>query len=253
MPTPTRAKGALAAALALATALSAGQAAAKDPPPDMPRLDAGAALVAGCTRLALPAQAERACTAAIGSGLWQGAEIAWAWNNLGLARAARGDMLGAIDAYDRAIALDPGLAPAYSNRGNARAALGDMLPALADHTRATELDPDYVAAWHNRAVDLEELGRYAAALDGYRKVLSLDADHPGAHVGLATAACKLGRVQASAAARLEAIRKGHIDPFAIQRMLQVQGFYKGAIDGVIGPASRRAIMAWTRAGCLAPA
>lgn len=221
--------------------------------PDIPKLEAGAGLVASCTGLALPEQAERACQTAIQSGVWQGAEQAWAWNNLGLARAARGDLLRAISAYSRALRLRPDYAPALSNRGNAHAALGDMEPALADHTRATEIDPDYTAAWHNRAVDLEELGRYREALDGYRRVLKLDPAHPGAHVGLATAACKLGRIKSAAEARIRAVAKGHIDPKQLQGLLQARGFYKGAIDGIFGKGSRRAVWAWTRAGCLPPA
>lgn len=221
--------------------------------PDIPKLEAGAGLVASCTSLALPQQAERACRAAIDSGLWQGAKLAWAWNNLGLARAAQGDMLRAVSAYSRALRLDPNYAPALSNRGNAHAALGDMLPALDDHTKATEIDPTYTAAWHNRAVDLEELGRYREALDGYRKVLKLDPAHPGAHVGLATSSCKLGRIKSSAQARISAVAKGHIDPKRMQALLQARGFYKGAIDGIFGKGSRAAVWAWTRKGCLPPA
>ena len=36
-------------------------------------------------------------------------------------------------------------------------------------------------------------------------------------------------------------------------LLQAEGFYKGAIDGLFGKGSRAALWAWTRNGCLAGA
>ena len=148
---------------------------------------AGADLVTECSKQTDMRRAEQACTDAIFSGRWSGADLAWAYNNRGLAHAARGDLLAAIKDYDQALALKPDYAPAYSNRGNAHAVLGDMLRAHEDHEKALALDPDYVAAWHNRGVDREELGRYREALDDYRKVISLAPRHKGSHIGLATA------------------------------------------------------------------
>lgn len=217
--------------------------------------DAGAAsdpLVVACTAVTDPG-AEAACQRAIDSGTWQGAEAAWAWNNLGLARAAAKRFPAAIEAYSQAIALDPGFAPAWSNRGNAHAALNDLLPAFEDHDKAVALDPAYVAARHNRGVDYEELGRYKEALADYRAVIEMAPSHRGAHVGIATANCKRGRVKASAEAHLVAINRGVITAVEMQERLRDDGFYKGAIDGIFGRGSRAALRAWTRKGCLPPA
>lgn len=211
------------------------------------------ALVRTCGDLSDPPATISACSSAIASGTWRGAGLAWAHNNMGLARAARGDYLGAIAAYTQALTLDPAYAASLSNRGNAHAALGDMLAALADHERAVALDPAFVAAHHNRAVDLEELGQYAEALKAYRETIRLAPDHAGSHVGLATSNCKLGRVKASAEARLSAINKGLLDPTDMQRLLQGAGHYAGPIDGLFGKKSRAALWAWTRKGCLAGA
>ena len=209
--------------------------------------------VMSCQDLSDPVAAVSACGQAIAGGAWQGQDLAWAHNNRGLAHAAQGDLLAAIKDYDRAIELAPGYAPAYSNRGNARAVLGDMIRAHEDHEKALALDPGYVAAWHNRGVDREELGRYRDALEDYRKVISMAPDHRGSHIGLATANCKLGRVKASAEARLRAIEKGLLDATDMQLLLQAEGHYKGAIDGIFGKGSRAALWAWTRKGCLAGA
>ncbi len=209
--------------------------------------------VAGCQVLDAPREAAAQCSALISAKTTPPADLAWAYNNRGLARAAIGDYLRAIEDYTRALALNPGYAPALSNRGNAHAALGDLLAALGDHSRAIELDPDYVAAWHNRGVDHEELGQYKNALEDYRQTISLAPDHKGSHVGLATANCKLGRVQTSAKARLAAIEKGLLDAVEMQELLKAEGFYRGPIDGIFGKGSRAALRAWTRKGCLAGA
>lgn len=205
---------------------------------------------AACQQIDTPDRAISACSAVIKALTQDDIDAKWAYNNRGLAHAARGDYLSALSDYDAAIAKDAGYAPAYSNRGNAHAALGDMLKALADHSRAVEIDAAYVSAWHNRGVDHEELGNPRAALEDYRKALSLDPDHSGSRIGLATANCRLGRAKTSAEARLDAIQRGHIDAADFQRTLQKAGLYRGAIDGKFGRASRAALRAWTRAGCL---
>lgn len=194
-----------------------------------------------------------ACTAAIDSGTWHGAELAWAYNNRGIAHAARGDALKALADYSKAIELAPGDASAWSNRGSLHATLGDLHAALADHEKALELAPANASAWHNRGVDHEELGQHSKALQDYRKAIELDPGHRGSHIGLATAACKLGRIKASVAARLALIDKGLITAVEMQQILQQDGFYKGPLDGLFGKGSRAALRAWTRKGCLAQA
>ena len=204
-----------------------------------------------CSQQTDPGVAIVHCSRAVEAS--SGREAAWALNNRALAHAANGAYLEALADYDRAIATAPDFAPAWSNRGNAHAALGDMLKARADHEKALELDPGFIAARHNLAVDLEELGRYADALATYREGLKRAPNHKGSRIGLATASCKLGRVKTSAEARLEAIGSGALDAVGMQRMLQSQGYYRGAIDGIFGKGSRAALWAWTRAGCLASA
>lgn len=192
-----------------------------------------------------------ACTAAIASARWAGADLAWAYTNRGLAWAARGDLLKALADHAKAIELAPNDPAGWTNRGNAHAILGDLLAALSDHERALELAPESASAWHNRAVDFEELGEHKKALADYRKALTLDPVHVGSHTGLATANCKLSRVKASMQLRLEMITKGLVEALDVQRLLKAEGFYKGPLDGLFGKGSRAALQAWTRKGCLA--
>lgn len=207
-------------------------------------------LVRDCQAIDTPASALVACQTAIASGKWTGRDLAWAWNNLGLAHAAERRFLAAITAYTKALALDPNYAPALANRGNAHAALGDLIPALADHERVVDLTPDDASAWQNRGADHEDMGQYKKALADYDQAIKLDPRHRAAHIGRATANCKLGRTKTSAKHRLVAITKGLIDPTEMQITLQSEGFYKGKIDGIFGKGSRAALRNWTRRGCL---
>lgn len=62
------------------------------------------------------------------------------WNLLGSTYASQLRWDAAVDAYSRAIAIDPGFARAYFNRGKAYAALGHYEEAIADYERARALD-----------------------------------------------------------------------------------------------------------------
>ena len=59
-----------------------------------------------------------------------------------MARKVKGDLNGAIEDYDRALVLDPGLAVAYMNRGFARLDQNNATEAERDFARALALRPD---------------------------------------------------------------------------------------------------------------
>jgi protein O-mannosyl-transferase len=71
----------------------------------------------------------------------------------GLLRAARADDLGAIQAYDRSIAIFPAYPEAYRNRGDALARLGRRDEAMASYRQCLRLDPHHAGA----AADLMQL------------------------------------------------------------------------------------------------
>jgi uncharacterized membrane protein len=67
----------------------------------------------------------------------------------GILRSARGDDPGAIEAYDRAIAIFPAYSEAYHNRGNALARLGRREEAMASYRACLRFDPGHAGAAFN--------------------------------------------------------------------------------------------------------
>ena len=63
----------------------------------------------------------------------------------------------ALNAYDKAIELNPNDAPAYNNRGLAYDNLDKNDLAIADYKKAIELNPKYGAAFNNLGKTLREL------------------------------------------------------------------------------------------------
>ena len=69
--------------------------------------------------------------------------------SMGVLRASDGDDVGAIESYDRAIAIFPAYAEAYRNRGNALARLGRREEAMASYRQCLRFDPGDFAATSN--------------------------------------------------------------------------------------------------------
>ncbi len=74
------------------------------------------------------------------------AKAAYSYGSL---RAARGDDAGAIEAYDRAIAVFPAYSEAYHNRGNALVRLGRREEAIASYQECLRFDPGHAGAADN--------------------------------------------------------------------------------------------------------
>jgi tetratricopeptide (TPR) repeat protein len=67
----------------------------------------------------------------------------------GTLRSARGDDVGAVEAYDRAIAIYPAYSEAFHNRGNALVRLGRREEAMASYRACLRFDPGHAGAAYN--------------------------------------------------------------------------------------------------------
>jgi tetratricopeptide (TPR) repeat protein len=81
---------------------------------------------------------------------------------------------GAVQAYSRALELEPGQPGVLVNRGNARMLLGDEQGALADYQAAIEIDPAFANAYANRGILRDRMGDLRGAMADYRRALQLE-------------------------------------------------------------------------------
>jgi tetratricopeptide (TPR) repeat protein len=104
------------------------------------------------------------------------------WFEKGYASHTSGNYNDAINAYSKAIELNPKLAMAYNNRGNAYYMLGNHRQAIHDLDKAIELDPKLALAYHNRGLAYNGLGNYNQAIHDLDKAIELDPKFAGAYV-----------------------------------------------------------------------
>ena len=97
----------------------------------------------------------------------------------------RGSPAEAIDAYRRALALDPSLADAHVNLGRLHHGAGRFSAAEAHYRAALAAQPSDGIAAFNLAVALDDQGRAADALVAYHEALALDPGLADAHFNLA--------------------------------------------------------------------
>src|SRR5713101_2988011 len=98
----------------------------------------------------------------------------------------------AIDAYDRALCVDPRKPEALINCGTLCYEDGNLKKAAEYFRRALEVDPENALAHFNLGSVLEETGRPEAARQHLRQAVRLDPDYPDAHYNLAFVCEKLG-------------------------------------------------------------
>ena len=104
----------------------------------------------------------------------------------------RGTYSDAVEAYLRAIELDPGYADAHCNLGSLYFNRDRRGTARVCFERALEIDPDHVEANLNLAIVLEEQGQNESALHRYKRALASDPLYADTHVSLALLYEKLG-------------------------------------------------------------
>lgn len=119
-------------------------------------------------------------------------EAADDWYNLGIDLEADSPER-ALEAYDRALAIQPDHADARTNRGRLLHEVGDVRAAEACYRAALDADPDHALTAFNLGVALEDLGRPGEAADTYERSLVADPTLASAHFNLARLREREGR------------------------------------------------------------
>jgi tetratricopeptide (TPR) repeat protein len=105
---------------------------------------------------------------------------------LGDAKAAKGDVDGAIAAYQKALVHNPVNGRVYLSLGRIYySEKGLYYESVTAYKKAIDLDPDSVDARMGLGDVYEEKGLYKEAIDEYKRVIDLDSKHTGALYNLA--------------------------------------------------------------------
>ena len=111
-----------------------------------------------------------------------------------------------VEAYNKAIKLNPNLMAAYNDRGNARYSLGQYRQAIADYDEAIERNPDNAEAYYNRGNARYSLGQYRQAIADYDEAIERNPDNAEAYNNRGSARFNLGQDEQAMADYNEAIR-----------------------------------------------
>lgn len=104
------------------------------------------------------------CEAALtGNGNWGPTAPALAWLNQGIAKFRQGQLEAAIAAFDRAVDLDPQLAPAWAYQGRVLAQDERHTEALISYTQAVALKPDSARALVGQCAAFNKTRQYTEA------------------------------------------------------------------------------------------
>ena len=119
-------------------------------------------------------------------------DYAATYYNRGAAYINKGEIDRAIKDCSKAIALNPNFAMAYNNRGNAYAKKGDYDRAIKDCSKAIALNPNFAMAYSNRGNAYQGKGDFDRAIIDYTKAIQLNPDSVEAYHNRGVAYYKKG-------------------------------------------------------------
>ena len=129
----------------------------------------------------------------------------FAWNVLGAALRARGELDEAISIYKQAIELKSDLPDFYNNLGNALRERGELEEAAARFREAIHLRPDFALTHYNLANVLRDMADPEAALAGYKQALRLEPGFAQAQAQLGITLQAMGRLEEAETALIQAV------------------------------------------------
>ncbi|MBD1827796.1 tetratricopeptide repeat protein [Microcoleus vaginatus GB1-A2] len=125
-----------------------------------------------------------------------------AHSNLGVVKQQTGQLTQAIAHYRQALAIDPNLAETASNLGSALAEAGETEEAIAEYERALSLNPNCAEALINLGLLREEQGDVAEAVRCYEQAIQVNPNCAAAYLNLGIALEEQGE-EAEAGANYE--------------------------------------------------
>lgn len=116
---------------------------------------------------------------------------------MGIIASQKGDYEAAVHLIRQAIQQFPASDIYYNNLGNALARLNRKNEAVDAYQKALGINPDSVDAINNLATNLKELGRTDEALSYFRKALTINPDAVEVYNNMGNALTDLGQIEAA--------------------------------------------------------
>jgi tetratricopeptide (TPR) repeat protein len=107
------------------------------------------------------------------------------WYRQGVLKQQEGDYRGAVEAYDRAIGIDPSLVEAYNDCGLVHLELQEYVEAIADFDRAIELNPKRYEFYNSRGIARLALADYTGATEDFNQSQKINPYFAEAYLNLA--------------------------------------------------------------------
>ena len=114
------------------------------------------------------------------------------WSEIGRQASDANRWNEALNAYDKAIELNPNDASAYNNRGIAYDNLDKNDLAIEDYKKAIELNPKYGDAFNNLGKNFSKLGDYKRAILYYDRAIEINRKDADAYYNRGNAFSNLG-------------------------------------------------------------
>ena len=122
-------------------------------------------------------------------------ECSMHWNNLGRAYQQKQEFGTAMEAYDKAIEMDPADARPPYNRTVCFREMGDMDSAFDALKEVIEGHPEHLGAHSDLALHYAERGDVDAAIELLEKALEIDSDHSQSRQNLVTVLIDDGQLE----------------------------------------------------------
>ncbi len=167
-----------------------------------------------------------ACGKLIDSGVWKGADIAWAYSNRCFALFRLGKRDKALSDCDKAVELDPKNAVAFQARAMIEQDGGDSEKALADFDKAAQLGANNAALFSDRGNLLLAKGEADKALADYDQAIALNGGSPTAYIERGGAWLAKGEADKATADYAKALSIAPNNAFAVFN-LGVASYLKG--------------------------
>jgi len=137
------------------------------------------------------------------------------WFHLGLAFQNNHENQRAMDAYARAVELNPNNLQACFNSGMIQHEEGMLHPALKSYERSLEIDPQQAKIWCNLGALQFQLGEFQKSVESFNKAVTLKPDYARAWDNLAGSLCALDQLDEAERCCHRALnyKDGYADPY----------------------------------------